>query len=171
MRNRDLLIKNREKNNEVRQEFLDKSSKIEAIAVDGIKKRHSEIEDRIKELQEEKQKLLDIPATKKEVLQSARERLKARRDEVILHFLVPHLLGCQERNVEMFGGHSILPEFRDRLVIWLALTEKDIEMAMEMLPEAGIDEKKRLAEVRRIDNEISGLLKILSDELEKQGSK
>lgn len=171
MRDRSFLIKQREINSETKNMVTAKKEEIQGRALDAVKKRLDAIEEKIRQLQEEKSALLDGASTKKEVFEEAKTRLRANRKQIIEHFLKPHLESCKQSNVAPFAGRSILPDFRAADVIWLALNDKDIEEAINMLPETGIADEERKAKINEIDKKISEQVHLLDLDLSREQRK
>ena len=163
MRDQQFVLNAREKNRQNLKEMDSAMQTIEAKALDAIQKKHNEIEQKIKALQEEKAELLTGETTKNEVIKNALSQLKVRRNELIEYCLKPALESCKASNLTPFTGH-LLSDEKARDIIYLVLTEKDIKEAVSGLPDTGLTEEERKTKVKQIDQEISQLLANLKAE-------
>jgi len=123
------------------------------------------IKEQIKALQEEKARLLESEITKEEFLEHVKSKFKAERQSRI-DMLSQYLLDKKERNILPFTDR-VLDGMEDRqihTVLFLALTEEDIEAAVSLLPDTGMPETERDAQIQEIDNKISELSQRLKDE-------
>lgn len=166
MRDRSFVIHHREKNKSTLKQAENMKEEIKGRLFDSVQKRYDVIMEKIKKLQDQKSELLSGPSTKKEVLEEAKKRLRANRDSIIEIFLKTHLKSCKDSNVMPFTGRTILPGHASEGVIWLALTDEDIEKAVAMLDETGMSDEDRKAAAAEIDAEISELMKSLENERE-----
>lgn len=166
MRDRSFVIHHRGKNQSTLKQAENTKEEIKARLFDSVQKRYDCIMEKIKKLQDKKSEFLSGPSTKEEVLEEAKRRLYSNRQTVIELFLKTHLEICKESNVAPFRGRTILPGHAEESVIWLALTEEDIERAVDMLNDTGMSDKDRKAAVEKIDAEISELMKSLENERE-----
>ena len=163
MRDQQFVLNAREKNQQNLKDVADARHTSEARALDGIQKRHDEIERKIKALQEEKTEALTGEITKTELLKDALSRLKMRRSETIKFFLHAHLESCKGANLAPFTG-NLFQDHQAKQIIWLVLTEEDIKEAISGLSENGITEEERKTKVKQIDQEIDKLLTTLKAE-------
>lgn len=166
MRDRSFVIRHREKNQKTLKSAENTKEEIKARLFDGIQKRYDRIMEEVKRLQDKKGEILTGPTTKDEILTEAKKRLRAQRELIIEHFLRPHLKNCKDANVMPFTGRTILPSHVEPSVVYLALSDQDIEDAVAMIEGGGISEKDRKVMVDKIDAEISILMKSLEDERE-----
>jgi hypothetical protein len=162
-----------------REEDLRKEKKLDAKMEDLKKKgmvtlqeKYETLKRRLKELLDNKQNLLQAPMTKGEILELSKHALRKYWKENSLEgFLVQHLQNAMERkNIPLDPSHVRLELFgrgRDddawKLVYWI-ITEKDLEKAASSLPDNGLAEAEREAQIKDIDEEISELEACLAKE-------
>lgn len=163
MRDQQFVLNARNKSRQNLKEMTSAMQTIEGKALDVIQKKHNEIEQKIKVLQDEKTELLTGEITKNELIKDALSQLKMRRSELIEYYLKPHLESCKGANLAPFTGH-LLPDEKARDIVYLVLTEKDIKEAVSGLAETGITEEERKTKAKQIDQEISQLLANLKAE-------
>ena len=163
MRDQQFVLNAREKNRQNLKDVAIARQTSEAKALGAIQKSHDEIEQKIKALQDEKTEVLTGEATKNELLKGALSQLKMRRSEVIGFYLKKHLESCRGANLAPFTG-KLFQDHQAEKIIWLVLSEKDIEEALSGLADTGLTEEERETKVKQIDQEIDKLLATLKAE-------
>jgi len=130
-------------------------------------------EERITERDKNREVLKDVTRKKEEIL--ARKIDKAQRQyeqiEAEIKKLVKHLSECQASNVMPFAGDHIIPDHNLGKLLFFAISEKDVENAVALLPDIGMSKAEREAKIEEINQEISKLQKIIKDDLEVEKSK
>jgi hypothetical protein len=163
----------------IRQEDGKKLERVMVMTEDIVKGKTAAIHEKSQSLKERIQKLLDkkhelltAPLTKSETLELAKDALREGRKEIFLDgILMPHLRACQERKDSFLdrGASSVRllrPEHAWKLLYWV-ITEKDLVEAAPSLPDDGLAEGEREAQIKKVDGEIAALVK--QTEKESQG--
>jgi len=171
MFNREERITERDKNREVLKDVTRKKEEILARKIDKAQRQYEQIEAEIKKLQDQKSELMSGAVTKAEILKKAKEQLSARREQFTEMILVKHLSECQASNVMPFAGDHIIPDHNLGKLLFFAISEKDVENAVALLPDIGMSKAEREAKIEEINQEISKLQKIIKDDLEVEKSK
>jgi len=160
----------RNKDRDILKNVARDGEEIVARQMDEIQKKYKKIEARIKELKEQKSEFLSGAVTKAEILETAKERLRSGKKSFIQQLLGEHLKQCQAANVLPFVNMHLKMRMLDPDQAWklffFAVTEKDVEEAVALLPDIGISASAREAEIKKIDREISRLSKVIKDDLE-----
>lgn len=166
MFNREDRIAERDKNREVLKDVTRKREEILARKIDKAQRQYEQIEAEIKRLQDQKSEFLSGAVTKAEILKKAKEQLFARREQSVEIILVKHLSECQAANVMPFAGDHIIPDHHLGKLFFFAISEKDVESAVALLPDIGMSIAEREAKIKEINLEIDKLQKIIEDDLE-----
>ena len=144
--------------------------------LEGVKgRRLGEIEDRfntirarIKELHDEAHEAMKLPITKEELLKVAKAELREGRKRAIGKYIMHQLKGAQAGHITPFSQTGCNHTFSDDFNVWqlffLAVSEKDIEFAVESLGESGVPANEREARIKAIDEEVQRLSEILDSE-------
>jgi chaperonin cofactor prefoldin len=160
----------RDKNQGILQDSIRTRDELIERKTDKIRRQYEQIEEEIKSLQDEKQRFFEMAITKEEVLKIAKDQLRQGREHFIDHLLSDHLKGCQDRNALPFKDstlriHLLSPE-RAWKLFYFAVSEKDLEKAVELLPDIGTPASEREAAIEKINAKIHELQKNLKDELQ-----
>jgi hypothetical protein len=141
---------------------------LKSVEIDRIDKQYSDIEGRVKQLQDEKHELLRAPITKSELLEKALASFQRQRKAVIMDdYLLRYLQSCQNS-----GAHDPFSQVEARLafgpdqawkLFYLCLTEDDIRIGVEQLPEIGMTAQQRESKIKAVDDEIQRLAASLTD--------
>jgi phage-related minor tail protein len=135
-----------------------------------IQKKVEQFKKKINELIDKKYDLLQSPFSKAEILEMAKEALREGKKQLFDEFLVKHMRDCQNRQDLIFLDRSLgnyFDQHRAWKLIHLIITEKDLEKAAEMLPDIGISESERNAQIKALDTEIAALEAQIEKELKK----
>lgn len=123
----------------------------------------------VKALQEERLTLVKMPVQKKEFLKTAKKRLREMRSEALEGILMDHLAQSQEQNTVPLQSSSIkLTVMADKnlwRLFFISLTDKDLEILVDKLPNIGISAKDRESRLAEIDKRILKLSSALEVEL------
>jgi len=171
MFNREERTAERDKNREVLKDVARKREEILARKIDKAQRQYEQIEAEIKKLQDQKSELMSGAVTKAEILTKAKEQLSARKEQSVEMILVKHLSECQASNVMPFAGDHTIPDHQLGRLFFFAISEKDVENAVALLPDIGMSMAEREAKIEEINQEISKLQKIIKDDLEVEKSK
>ena len=171
MFNREERTAERDKNREVLKDVTRKREEILARKIEEAQRQYEQIEAEIKKLQDQKSELMSGAVTKAEILKKAKEQLSARKEQQVERILVKHLSECQASNVMPFAGDHIIPDHNLGKLLFFAISEKDVENAVALLPDIGMSKAEREAKIEEINQEISKLQKIIKDDLEVEKSK
>jgi hypothetical protein len=149
-----------------------KADEIVAKAVDEIQRRCQILRDKIKELIDKKSVMLRSPRSKPEVLELAKEALRKNRKDLFLDgVLVSHLKDAQNQHDIALHPDSVRMGICGGRNFWklayCIITEEDIEEAVKALPDIGLSENERDAQVKKIDEEIANLESQVEKELKK----
>lgn len=161
--------KQREKNKEELDGVLKKSDEIAARVLDPIQKRHEGIKNQIVELHDKRQALFEKSLSKEEFLKIAKENLASERKRRMEFIINEHLEKCLCNNLEPFTPKAVssFPFYPANMgaLFAAAITDEYVEKVVEQLPDVGLSQKERDAQIKKIDNEIERLTKSLEDEL------
>lgn len=130
------------------------------IIIKKQKTRYLNLVAKVRELQEKRYKIVKQPTTKEDLLKAAREQLRRKKEEILINkILLPHFQKCQQNRSKPLSEASVNGEifWEDAywMLLYLILTEKDIERAVALLPdEIGVSEQDKEAENKKIDKEI-----------------
>jgi ElaB/YqjD/DUF883 family membrane-anchored ribosome-binding protein len=139
----------------------------------AIQEKSKSLKERIQKLIDKKHELLTAPLTKSETLELAKEALREGRKEVFFdNVLVPHLRACQQRKYSFLDRgasslHLLPPEHAWKLLYWV-ITEKDLLEASQNLPDDGLPEAEREAQIKKVDGEIAALVNQIEKELQRE---
>lgn len=145
---------------EVIREATEKVNEIYNKRVLDIEAKYNGLLARMRELQDEKDRLLDGPLTKEELLGIARKELPQKQGEFKKSFLEQHFANCQIKKASPLSELDFrlqMNEDADIMLFYLLITDEDIEAAISLLPDIGISEKARKSKARKIEKEISEL--------------
>jgi len=137
----------------------------------AIHERSIGLKEKIQKLIDKKHELLTAPLTKPETLELAKDALREGRKEIFLDgILMPHLRACQERKDSFLdrGASSVRllpPDHAWKLLYWI-ITEKDLVEASQKLPDDGLPEAEREAQIKKVDGEIAALVRQTEKELQ-----
>jgi len=153
------------------EQALQKVSKdvetIKSIKIEEIERRYNEIAAKIKALQDEKHELMRAPMTKEELLDLAKNNLRGRKESVLRDILAAHLKDCQTARAFPFDP-SIFRRTFDEVKGWrlayFAISEADVEEAVNQLEAVGIPEAERTAKIEKIDKDIAELSSLAEKE-------
>jgi len=144
------------------QKFLSRGSQ-KAMGVAGkIEAEVAKLTDAIKDLNDKKIEIEQLPMTKEEIM-IACEKVLARglQDKFIKDLLVPHLKEVQNKQFPFLWEKILMKEFtHERLLgswLYAILTPELIAEAVKQLPDVGITEADRKKRIDAIDKEISAL--------------
>lgn len=167
--NREERRAQREKNKEELDGVLKKTDEIAARVLDPIQKRHEDIKSQIVELHEKRQTLLEKPLSKEEFIKIAKENLASERKRCMERMLNEHLEKCLCNNLEPFTPKAIASfafhQFNMSALFAVAITDEYVENVVNQLPDVGLSQKERDAQIKNIDNEVKQLNQLLDDEL------
>jgi len=164
----------------IRQEDQKKLGIVNARADDvtkqkmgAIHEKSQRIKEKIQNLIDKKNDLLTAPLTKSETLELAKEALREGRKKVFFDgILMPHLRACQERRYSFLERgasslHLLPPDHAWKLLYWV-ITEKDLLAASQELPDDGLPEAEREAQIKKVDGEIAALVNQIEKELQRE---
>ena len=171
MFNQEERMAERDKNREVLKDVTRKKEEILVRKIDKAQRQYEQIELEIKKLQDQKSELMTGAVTKPEMLKKAKEQLSARKEQQVERILVKHLSECQAANLMPFAGEHIIPDHNLGKLFFFAISEKDVENAVALLPDIGMSMAERETKIEEINQEISKLQKIISDDLDVEKSK
>jgi hypothetical protein len=165
--------------NEIRNEDVKKLDKVQSEVdgiitsmTDAIRKKYKALKDKIAERIEKKADILISPRSKAEVLKLAKEALRKNRKELFFgEVLIPHLIDVQKHADIALHRESmrrgICSEKNFYKIAYLLITEKDLEEAIEALPNIGLSENEKDAQIKELDEEIAALGSQIEKELKK----
>jgi hypothetical protein len=168
-----------DKINEIRKEDIkklkkvqDKADEIVAKTVDAIQRKCQALRGKIQELIDKKGDILRSPYSKAEVLTLAKEALRKNRKELFFDgVLIPHLRDAQNQNdIALFPEsvrRGICSERNFWKLAYLLITERDLEESVKALPDIGLSESEKDAQVKALDAEITALEGQIEKELKK----
>lgn len=172
MYDRETRKNERDKNQGILKDSIRTRDEIIERKTDKIRKQYEQIEAEIKALQEKKQRFFEMPITKEELLKNAKDQLKQHREFFIERLISDHLKMCQDRNSLPFTNINMKVRLMDADNAWklfyFAVSEKDIERAVDLLPEIGMPAEEREAAIAKINKKIEGLQTRLKDDLESE---
>jgi len=155
---------------EIRQEDEKKLGIVNARADDlardrasAVHEKSERLKEKIKKLLDKKREILTAPLTRSETLELAKDALREGRKEWFLDgVLMPHLIAVQKRQNTFLNPAAsrvslLPPEHAWKLLYWV-ITEKDLEEASQGLPDDGLAEVEREAQIKKVDAEISALM-------------
>ncbi|MDY6989229.1 MAG: hypothetical protein SWQ30_14355 [Thermodesulfobacteriota bacterium] len=144
------------------------AEEIKAQRIGEVEDRYNQIQAKIKSLQEQKRETLVAASTKQLFLEAVKARARASRQDLLEKLLGPAFEEWHRRNWVPFEGPGIKLKVLQEENLWrllfLCITDNDLESLVEKLPDIGITEEERQAEIERLDKEITKL----SDQLEKE---
>ena len=139
-------------------------NELKAKQIQETQKKLDETLAQVKALQEEKIVLAKLPTQKKEFLRVAKKRLKDLRSEAIEEILLEHLKESQLGNTEPLHSslkRSVTAEKNLWKLLFLSLSNQDLELLTEKLPDIGLSAKDRAANMATIDSQIEDLVSSL----------
>ena len=126
------------------------------------------IQDKIQGLQDERTAILLAPMNKKEFLKEAKDLIHLRKKEALNEFVFMPLATKKEGNLgPRLESTGIFPERRIWDLLYLAISDEDLEAVVAGLPDTGLSKAERKAKVKEINTEIEGLTTLLNEELGK----
>lgn len=132
--------------------------------------RQLEINQKIHDLLEKKSNLSNQPVDEQEFLDAAKKQIKLNKAEV-MRYLTEFLSECHKKNMTPFPmDMEIFPTAHVENILYLTLTDKDLEAMVSSLSLKGMPTKKALAKIKKIDDEIDRLHNALKEELKSIGS-
>jgi hypothetical protein len=141
------------------KKFTDNAKTIRAQALDKVEKEHRGLMEKIKALMDEKEAFLRAPMSKAELLNHAKDELQKCRAAAI-SLLATHLEDCQKGHSAPFyelAMRSMFAEDKAYRLLWLFLSEKDVETIVKGFDEIGIPAAERDAKIAAIDAQIGKL--------------
>jgi hypothetical protein len=168
----DKINKIRNEDTEKLDRVQSKVNEIIANVTDAIQKKCKVLKDKIAEKIEKKADILISPRSKGEVLKLAKEALRKNRKELFFgEVLIPHLMDVQNHVDIALHRESmrrgICSEKNFYKIAYLLITEKDLEEAIEALPNIGLSENEKDAQIKELDEEIAALGSQIEKELKK----
>jgi hypothetical protein len=146
-------------------------------AQEALSRRISEIKvsletriNRIRDLHQEKFKVMKSVYTRDELADIAVKRFIEAKERHKMSWLVKHLENCRQHKSSPFSDVSLntMLDERDIFKLFLFLTtEDDIRAAIATLPDDGIPKKVREKELRKIEDEIQKLSLELEAEMDR----
>ncbi len=139
--------------------------------VDDMAVEYNQLLSQMRDLQDEKYRILESPLTKEDLLEIAKVELPKKQKEFKETFLREHFAECQIRRQTPLSDLNFRLNLGDdaHMLIYLLLSGDDIERAISSLPEIGITKKARDAKLKNIEKEIAELSRIIEGEAEKLG--
>jgi ElaB/YqjD/DUF883 family membrane-anchored ribosome-binding protein len=141
------------------KKFTDNAKTIKQQALDKIEEEHRGLMEKIKALMDEKEELLRAPMSKAELLTHAKDELNKCRAQAF-SLLTKHLGDCQKGHSAPFyeiAMKGMFAEDKAYRLLWLFLSEKDIETIIKGFEEIGIPAAERDAKIAAIDARIGKL--------------
>lgn len=131
--------------------------------------KHTQLINRLKELQEQRKALLEAPLTKDEFLAIAKNRVDSAKKMFIDHYVKPHLSACYMGNVTPLPNDRINLLY-ERELSYLPIFTISYEVLKEVVdslptPKNAMSAKERELKITEIDDEINGIIASLDDEL------
>jgi hypothetical protein len=156
---------------ELIREATKKAQLIHSRKTEDIADEYNRLLSRMKELQDEKDRILDAPLTKDELLEIARDELPRKQREFKETFLREHFAGCQNRKQTPLSELNFRLDFGDNvhMLLYMLISLDDIEGAIASLPAIGTSKKEREAKVKKIEKEMIELSGQIDQEAEKLG--
>jgi hypothetical protein len=131
----------------------------------SISEYYDALGDQIQLLVDEKHAVILRPGTREDFRALAKSELSRTRQAIVDELLPRHLKQTHTENGVPFAAASI-SSWTDPRSLWklwiFALTEDDIDRACRSLPETGITEADRVAQIAKIDAEIAAIEKKLA---------
>ncbi len=128
-------------------------------------KRCLDIKKKIQGLQKKKSDLINLPIEKQEFLKELKKQVESNKAEVLKE-LTGYLSDYHEKNIFPFRlSDAIFNPVDIDKILYLTLTDKDLEDMVSALPNKGEPTKKTLAKIKKIDDEIDGLRNTLEEEI------
>lgn len=163
----------RQKNRDMRrnefQQFSRKRDKVVDFKTDAIRRQYAGIEDKLRDLHEQRQGLLETPLPRSEFKKATIEGFRAAKERA-KGLVLKHLLHCQEINWPPFErDQKIIPENQYRNLVYLALSEKDLNDVYNQLPTNGLSAAERDQKISDIDKQIETLKAKLDAEMDAAG--
>ena len=150
--------------------FNEKAHEIMTRNIGKLKDRYLGLVEKLHKLQNKKYEIQKQPRTKDDLLKEAKEQLRRKKKEILVDkMLLPHFQGCQQRQ----AGGLTEAELRVRIfehdefwrLLYLIITEKDIEDVIGLLPDGvGLSESDKKAECEKIDREILKIGEVIEKE-------
>lgn len=126
------------------------------------------IQDKIQGLQDERTAILLAPMNKKEFLKEVKDLTHLRKKEALMEFVFMPLAAKKEGNLgPRLESGGIFPERKIWDLLYLAISDEDLEAVVAGLPDTGLSKVERQAKVKEINAEIERLTTLLNKELEK----
>ena len=166
MIDRDSRIEQRQKNKDEIKDYSTAADEILARRIDRAQKSLQRRDARIKELQEERFRLMESALSKKDFIVEAKKAFEARRQESIMA-IGSSLSESRSRNTKPFQGtrFTLSDMYWDRFLMG-AIDPAIIDAALESLPEGGLSAKDRDKRIAEIDAEIDSIREEAHRELE-----
>jgi len=162
LQTRENRLHQRQETARVREEADKTLSELMDLQAARAREKHEGRTKRIHELEEEREKLLEVSILKKDFLPYALGKLQKQRKRMELH-IQKHLAECHKNSVEPFpDNYCPVNDFDLKQLFWLILSDEKVERLINGLPEGEMSAKKRDARLKAIDDEIkeiSGLIK------------
>jgi len=149
-----------------------KADEIAGQKMAAIQKKGEDLKNKLAELIEKKGNLFMSPCSKPELLELAKKALREGRQNLFFDgVLIPHLGAAQKHQAIALSPGDVQRNLCSERNVWkLAycfITESDIEKAVEALPDIGLSEVERTAQVKKLDSEIMVLENQIENELKK----
>jgi len=132
--------------------------------------KHTELINRLKELQEQRKVLLESPLTKDEFLAIAKTRVDSAKKAFIEYYVKPHLAECYTGNIPPLPDNRIklLCERELSYLPVFTITDDVLKEVVDSLPipKNAISTKERKSKLGEIEDEINVLITMLNDELD-----
>jgi hypothetical protein len=160
----------RKKDDQKIERIKGKAEEIASSKVSAILEKAQGLKNQVQELVDRKNNLFASPASKAETIARAKKELKEQREKLFFEdLLVQQLKNCQNQH-NVFLNQDLMRHFWEkngwRFVYWI-ISESDIDRAAEMIPDIGISEAEKHAQIKKIDDEIATLESQLEKELKK----
>ena len=146
-------------------------------AQEAFSRRMSEIKaglesriNRIRDLHQQKYKVMRSAYTRNELMDLAIKGLAEEKKRNNMAWLTKHLEDCRQHKAQIFNGASLRALFSERDIPKLFLhltTDDDIKAAIATLPNDGVSQKEREKQLKQIDDEIQNLSRELEAEMAK----
>jgi hypothetical protein len=140
------------------------------VNVDRIRKKYEKIEEEIAKLMEEKLELIRLPATKTELLVLVKETYRTHRERARELFIKNMINDAYQGRALPFSDVAMRMLLNKDSEAWyllfLLVREEDLEEVIAELPEIGIPSAVRETKIKKIDQEITKLSKLLEGDLQ-----
>lgn len=147
------------------------AEEIRGRTLDKINKRTAQVQERIKQLQDDREALCHNKITRAELLENAIAAFRKQRANYLTEVLAQHLQSCQKAGIEPFSNSSMridfFSEYKAFGVFFLAASEADIKEAVKLVEEGDLSAKEREARIKAIDDSIQALRVDLEKDLER----